>query len=92
VKFPSGVPTIRHRVSFPTARRLATRDREGPPAYEDGVPLPRFFARSAGSAGVSNEDISGFRHQQPRWYQRYGEDFLYREGFSPYDEQKLTGS
>jgi hypothetical protein len=42
--------------------------------------------------GVSDPDISGFGHYQPRWYQGYGEDFLYREGFSPYDEHKFTGS
>jgi len=42
--------------------------------------------------GVSNPYISGFGHYQPRWYQGYGEDFRYGEGFSPYDEHKFTGS
>jgi hypothetical protein len=51
------------------------------------------LAGEAAMAGrVSNPEISGFRHHCQRQYQRYGEDFVYAEGFSVVWRAQFTGS
>jgi len=42
--------------------------------------------------GVSDQEISGFGHRQQHQYKRYGEDFVYGEGFLAVLAHKFTGS
>jgi hypothetical protein len=53
----------------------------------------RSLARRLGPAGrVSDEEISGFGRHQQHQYRRYGEEFVYGEGFWPDGAYKFTES